>query len=239
MTLTPFSLSYTFTQGAQPKMEEIDGMALPSGYLLDSQGMARRAGSASGGGGNWGTTFRTPLDLTTVSAVEVAGYVVPLGQGTAVPENWDAQATEQAAWDRVFFYFGLDPADYTYVNYRADRMEICLPGGDPGPAVDPPNRHGGGRTSRYSTGTTGRDLWYALLRQGENYHLYTLQRNPDLPADSGEVTQCWVQAEPMRTLPVEKVPAVEPVTLTAAEERGLTPQTVAKTPGKLAPTYGK
>ncbi len=42
VTLTPFSLSYTFTQGAQPKMEEIGGTALPSGYLLDSQGMARQ-----------------------------------------------------------------------------------------------------------------------------------------------------------------------------------------------------
>ena len=48
--------------------------------------------------------------------------------------------------------------------------------------------------------------------------IYTLQPNPDLPADSTEVTQFWVQAEPERTLPVEKVPAVEPVTVTAAEE---------------------
>ena len=217
VTLTPFSLSSAFTQGAQPKMEEIGGTALPSGYFLDSQGMARRAGSASGGGGNWSTTFRTPLDLTTVSAVEVAGYVVPLGQGTAVPENWDAQATERAAWDRVLFYFGLDPAEYTYFTYREDRwdlftMEEVL-----------------GLLWTLQTGMAegdqpvlyrdeGKDLWYALLRQGENYHLYTLQPNPDLPADSTEVTQFWVLAEPERTLPVEKVPAVEPVTVTAAEE---------------------
>ena len=217
VTITPFSLSYTFTQGAQPKMEEIGGTALPSGYLLDSQGMARRAGSASGGGKNWSTTFRTPLDLTTVSAVEVAGYVVPLGQGTAVPENWDAQATERAAWDRVFFSFGFDPGDYTYVNYRAERMEVFS------------QEEILGLLWTLQTGMAegdqpvlyrdeGRDLWYALLRQGENYHLYTLQPNPDLPADSTEVTQFWVLAEPERTLPVEKVPAVEPVTVTAAGE---------------------
>ena len=218
MTLTPFSLSYTFTQGAQPKMEEIGGTALPSGYLLDSQGMARRAGSASGGGGNWGTTFRTPLDLTTVSAVEVAGYVVPLGRRTAVPENWDAQATERAAWDRVFFSFGFDPEDYTYVNYRAERMEVfsqeeilgllwTLQTGmaEGGPAGTLPGRGGG------TSGTPS-------SARGENYHLYTLQPNPDLPADSTEVTQFWVLAEPERTLPVEKVPAVEPVTVTAAGE---------------------
>lgn len=217
VTLTPFSLSYAFTEGAHLELEEINGMALPNAYLLDSQGMARRAGSASGGGGNWGTTFRTPLDLTTVSAVEVAGYVVPLGQGTAVPDNWDAQATERAAWDRVFFSFGFDPGDYTYVNYRAERMEVFS------------QEEILGLLWTLQTGMAegdqpvlyrdeGRDLWYALLRQGENYHLYTLQPNPDLPADSTEVTQFWVLAEPERTLPVEKVPAVEPVTVTAAEE---------------------
>ena len=217
VTLTPFSLSYAFTEGAHLELEEINGMALPNAYLLDSQGMARRAGSASGGGGNWGTTFRTPLDLTTVSAVEVAGYVVPLGQGTAVPENWDAQATERAAWDRVFFSFGFDPEDYTYVNYRAERMEVFS------------QEEILGLLWTLQTGMAegdqpvlyrdeGKDLWYALLRQGENYHLYTLQPNPDLPADSTEVTQFWVLAEPERTLPVEKVPAVEPVTTTAAGE---------------------
>ncbi len=217
VTLTPFSLSYAFTEGAHLELEEINGMALPNAYLLDSQGMARRAGSASGGGGNWGTTFRTPLDLTTVSVVEVAGYVVPLGQGTAVPDNWDAQATERAAWDRVFFSFGFDPGDYTYVNYRAERMEVFS------------QEEILGLLWTLQTGMAegdqpvlyrdeGRDLWYALLRQGENYHLYTLQPNPDLPADSTEVTQFWVLAEPERTLPVEKVPAVEPVTVTAAEE---------------------
>ena len=217
VTLTPFSLSYAFTEGAHLELEEINGMALPNAYLLDSQGMARRAGSASGGGKNWSTTFRTPLDLTTVSAVEVAGYVVPLGQGTAVPENWDAQATERAAWDRVFFSFGFDPGDYTYVNYRAERMEVFS------------QEEILGLLWTLQTGMAegdqpvlyrdeGKDLWYALLRQGENYHLYTLQPNPDLPADSTEVTQFWVLAEPERTLPVEKVPAVEPVTVTAAEE---------------------
>lgn len=217
VTLTPFSLSYAFTEGAHLELEEINGMALPNAYLLDSQGMARRAGSASGGGKNWSTTFRTPLDLTTVSAVEVAGYVVPLGQGTAVPENWDAQATERAAWDRVFFSFGFDPGDYTYVNYRAERMEVFS------------QEEILGLLWTLQTGMAegdqpvlyrdeGRDLWYALLRQRENYHLYTLQPNPDLPADSTEVTQFWVLAEPERTLPVEKVPAVEPVTVTAAEE---------------------
>ena len=217
VTLTPFSLSYAFTEGAHLELEEINGMALPDAYLLDSQGMARRAGSASGGGKNWSTTFRTPLDLTTVSAVEVAGYVVPLGQGTAVPENWDAQATERAAWDRVFFSFGFDPGDYTYVNYRAERMEVFS------------QEEILGLLWTLQTGMAegdqpvlyrdeGKDLWYALLRQGENYHLYTLQPNPDLPADSTEVTQFWVLAEPERTLPVEKVPAVEPVTVTAAEE---------------------
>ena len=217
VTLTPFSLSYAFTEGAHLELEEINGMALPNAYLLDSQGMARRAGSASGGGGNWGTTFRTPLDPTTVSAVEVAGYVVPLGQGTAVPENWDAQATERAAWDRVFFSFGFDPEDYTYVNYRAERMEVFS------------QEEILGLLWTLQTGMAegdqpvlyrdeGKDLWYALLRQGENYHLYPLQPNPDLPADSTEVTQFWVLAEPERTLPVEKVPAVEPVTVTAAEE---------------------
>lgn len=217
VTLTPFSLSYAFTEGAHLELEEINGMALPNAYLLDSQGMARRAGSASGGGKNWSTTFRTPLDLTTVSAVEVAGYVVPLGQGTAVPENWDAQATEQAAWDRVLFYFGFDPGDYTYVNYRAERMEVfsqeeilgLLWTLQTGMAE-------GDQPALYRD--EGKDLWYALLRQGENYHLYTLQPNPDLPADSTEVTQFWVLAEPERTLPVEKVPAVEPVTVTAAGE---------------------
>lgn len=217
VTLTPFSLSYAFTEGAHLELEEINGMALPNAYLLDSQGMARRAGSASGGGGNWGTTFRTPLDLTTVSAVEVAGYVVPLGQGTAVPENWDAQATERAAWDRVFFSFGFDPGDYTYVNYRAERMEVfsqeeilgLLWTLQTGMAE-------GDQPALYRD--EGKGLWYALLRQGENYHLYTLQPNPDLPADSTEVTQFWVLAEPERTLPVEKVPAVEPVTTTAAGE---------------------
>lgn len=217
VTLTPFSLSYAFTEGAHLELEEINGMALPNAYLLDSQGMARRAGSASGGGKNWSTTFRTPLDLTTVSAVEVAGYVVPLGQGTAVPDNWDPEATEQAAWDRVFFSFGFDPEDYTYVNYRAERMEVFS------------QEEILGLLWTLQTGMAegdqpvlyrdeGRDLWYALLRQGENYHLYTLQPNPDLPADSTEVTQFWVQAEPERTLPVEKVPAVEPVTVTAAGE---------------------
>lgn len=217
VTLTPFSLSYAFTEGAHLELEEINGMALPNAYLLDSQGMAWRAGSASGGGKNWSTTFRTPLDLTTVSAVEVAGYVVPLGQGTAVPENWDAQATERAAWDRVFFSFGFDPGDYTYVNYRAERMEVFS------------QEEILGLLWTLQTGMAegdqpvlyrdeGKDLWYALLRQGENYHLYTLQPNPDLPADSTEVTQFWVLAEPERTLPVEKVPAVEPVTVTAAEE---------------------
>lgn len=217
VTLTPFSLSYAFTEGAHLELEEINGMALPNAYLLDSQGMARRAGSASGGGKNWSTTFRTPLDLTTVSAVEVAGYVVPLGQGTAVPDNWDAQATERAAWDRVFFSFGFDPGDYTYVNYRAERMEVFS------------QEEILGLLWTLQTGMAegdqpvlyrdeGKDLWYALLRQGENYHLYTLQPNPDLPADSTEVTQFWVLAEPERTLPVEKVPAVEPVTVTAAEE---------------------
>ena len=217
VTLTPFSLSYTFTQGAQPKMEEIGGTALPSGYLLDSQGMARRAGSASGGGGNWGTTFRTPLDLTTVSAVEVAGYVVPLGQGTAVPENWDAQATERAAWDRVFFSFGFDPGDYTYVNYRAERMEVfsqeeilgLLWTLQTGMAE-------GDQPALYRD--EGKDLWYALLRQGESYQLYTLQRNPNPPADPENVTQRWLQAQPMRTLPAAEIPAVEPMTYPTPEE---------------------
>ena len=149
--------------------------------------------------------------------MEVAGYVVPLGQGTAVPENWDAQATERAAWDRVFFSFGFDPEDYTYVNYRAERMEVFS------------QEEILGLLWTLQTGMAegdqpvlyrdeGKDLWYALLRQGENYHLYTLQPNPDLPADSTEVTQFWVLAEPERTLPVEKVPAVEPVTVTAAEQ---------------------
>ncbi len=134
-----------------------------------------------------------------------------------MPENWDAQATERAAWDRVFFSFGFDPEDYTYVNYRAERMEVFSPGGDPGPAVDPPDRHGGGGPAGTLPGRGGTS-GTPLLRQGENYHLYTLQPNPDLPADSTEVTQFWVLAEPERTLPVEKVPAVEPVTVTAAEE---------------------
>ena len=217
VTLTPFSLSYAFTEGAHLELEEINGMALPNAYLLDSQGMARRAGSASGGGKNWSTTFRTPLDLTTVSAVEVAGYVVPLGQGTAVPENWDAQATERAAWDRVFFSFGFDPGDYTYVNYRAERMEVFFQEVILGLLWTlQTGMAEGDQPVLYRD--EGKDLWYALLRQGENYHLYTLQPNPDLPADSTEVTQFWVLAEPERTLPVEKVPAVEPVTVTAAEE---------------------
>lgn len=217
VTLTPFSLSYTFTQGAQPKMEEIGGIALPSGYFLDSQGMARRAGSASGGGGNWGTTFRTPLDLTTVSAVEVAGYVVPLGQGTAVPDNWDPEATEQAAWDRVLFYFGLDPAEYTYFTYREDRWDLFTMEEVLGLLWTLQEGMAEGSQPVFYR-DDGADLWYTLLRQGENYHLYTLQPNPDLPADSTEVTQFWFLAEPERTLPVEKVPAVEPVTVTAAEE---------------------
>ena len=178
--------------------------------------MARRAGAS--GGGNWGTTFRTPLDLTTVSAVEVAGVCGPLWarDGGAGELGCPGHGTGGLG-PGVLLSFGFDPEDYTYVNYRAERMEVFSPGGDPGPAVDPPDRHGGGdQPALYRD--EGEGLWHALLRQGENYHLYTLQPNPDLPADSTEVTQFWVLAEPERTLPVEKVPAVEPVTVTAAEE---------------------
>ena len=117
----------------------------------------------------------------------------------------------------MFFSFGFDPGDYTYVNYRAERMEVFSQEEILGLlwALQTGMAEG---TSRCSTGTRGGTFWYALLRQRENYHLYTLQPNPDLPADSTEVTQFWVLAEPERTLPVEKVPAVEPVTVTAAEE---------------------
>ena len=235
MTLTPFSLFYTFTQGAQPKMEEIGGTALPSGYLLDSQGMARRAGSASGGGGNWGTTFRTPLDLTTVSAVEVAGYVVPLGQGTAVPENWDAQATEQAAWDRVLFYFGLDPAEYTYFTYREDRWDLFTMEEVLGLLWTLQEGMAEGSQPVFYR-DDGADLWYTLLRQGESYQLYTLQRNPNPPADPENVTQRWLQAQPMRTLPAAEIPAVEPMTYPTPEEA--LAQAVGPAAQPLDVTYG-
>lgn len=217
VTLTPFSLSYAFTEGAHLELEEINGMALPNAYLLDSQGMARRAGSASGGGGNWGTTFRTPLDLTTVSAVEVAGYVVPLGQGTAVPENWDAQATEQAAWDRVLFYFGLDPAEYTYFTYREDRWDLFTMEEVLGLLWTLQEGTAEGSQPVFYR-DDGADLWYTLLRQGESYQLYTLQRNPNPPADPENVTQRWLQAQPVRTLPAAEIPAVEPMTHPAPEE---------------------
>ena len=50
VTLTPFSLSYAFTEGAHLELEEINGMALPNAYLVVSRGLARRGGSAAGGG---------------------------------------------------------------------------------------------------------------------------------------------------------------------------------------------
>ena len=81
VTLTPFSLSYAFTEGAHLELEEINGMALPNAYLLDSQGMARRAGSASGGGKNWSTTFRTPLDLTPSRRWRWRGMWSPWARG--------------------------------------------------------------------------------------------------------------------------------------------------------------